>query len=153
MHLTSFTDYTLRVLLYLGVRRKDAPLATIGDIAHAYEISENHLTKVVHHLAKLGYVKTTRGKGGGMQLARPAGEINLGEVVRNSEEKRPLIECRRDGKPNCLILPACGLPRILAQALRAFYKELDNYTLADLIRSPDKLSGIIAVAAARKPPA
>lgn len=147
MHLTSFTDFTLRVLLYLGVRREDDPLATIGSIAHAYGISENHLTKVVHHLAKQGYVRTTRGKGGGMQLARPADQINLGEVVRRTEETRPLIECYKDGKPDCLIVPACGLPRLLAQALRAFYAVLDKYTLADLTRSPEDLRCIFDAAA------
>lgn len=152
MHLTSFTDYTLRVLLYLGVRPADEPLATIGDIARAYAISEHHLTKVVHHLAKHGYVKTTRGKGGGMQLARPADQINLGEVVRSAEEKRPLIECYKDGRPDCLILPACNLPRILAQALRAFFEVLDKHTLADLMRSPEKLAIIFETAGAPRKP-
>lgn len=141
MHLSGFTDYTLRVLLYLGARRGDAPLATIGDIAGAYEISGNHLTKVVHHLAKYGYVKTTRGKGGGIRLARPPDQIRLGEIVRCSEENRPLIEFRGGGNPDCL-----NLPRILAQALRAFYEVLDQHTLADLLRTPGRLEGVFAAA-------
>ena len=142
MHLTSFTDYTLRVLLYLGVRGQDGRLATIGDVAAAYDISENHLRKVVHHLAKEGFIKTTRGKGGGMVLAHAPESINLGKVVRGAEENRGLVDCFPDGKPPCAILAACSLPRILAKAMRAFFAELDKYTLADLIHPPEPLAKI-----------
>lgn len=137
MKLTSFTDYTLRVLLYLGVRDGNERLATIGDIASAYAISENHLTKVVHHLARQGYIKTTRGKGGGMALALLPDRINIGEVVRGAEGNLALVECSRDGLPDCPILPACNLPPILSEATRAFFAVLEKYTLADLVRSDD----------------
>ncbi len=149
MHLTSFTDYTLRVLLYLGGRAKDERLATIGDIAFAYRISENHLRKVVHHLAKEGYIKTTRGKGGGMALAHLPEKINLGEVVRGAEERRGLVGCIPDGEPPRVILPACNLPQILAKAMHAFFAELDKHTLADAVHSPERLAKILFTPALR----
>jgi len=139
MRLTSFTDYSLRVLLYLGARRDESRLATIGDIAAAYGISRNHLMKVVHHLAKEGYLETTRGKGGGMRLARAPGEINIGTVVRGTEEDFALVECFQEGSRSCPIMPACVLPAALDRALQAFFRELDQQTLADLLKPQEKL--------------
>jgi len=134
MRLTNFTDYSLRVLIYLGTRRGEARLATIDDIATAYRISRNHLTKIVHHLAKEGYIETTRGKGGGMRLARAPEEISVGTVVRGTEEDFALVECFQDGNLDCSIIPACALPPFLNRALAAFFRELDSRTLADLLR-------------------
>ena len=134
MRFTIFTDYSVRVLIYLGTRREEARRATIGDIATAYGISRNHLMKVVHHLAKQGYVETTRGKGGGMRLARAPEQINIGTVVRGTEEDFALVECFEHGDRNCTITPACTLPPVLSRALRAFFQELDTQTLADLLR-------------------
>jgi Rrf2 family nitric oxide-sensitive transcriptional repressor len=142
MRLTSFTDYSLRVLIYLGVQRAEARLATISDIALAYRISENHLMKVVHHLATEGYIETTRGKKGGMRLARAPEQINIGEVVRGAEEDLAIVECFQEGNRNCSIAPACGLRGILADAMDAFFRKLDNQTLADLIQPQKKLSRI-----------
>ena len=139
MRLTIFTDYTLRVLIYLGAHRDEERLATIGDIAAAYGISENHLMKVVHHLAKQGYVKTTRGKGGGMRLARAPGQINLGAVVRGAEEDLAVVECFEAGNLNCPIVPACTLRGVLGRAMRAFFEVLDRQTLADLLGPQAKL--------------
>src|SRR6185369_3161940 len=126
MRLTIFTDYALRVLIYLGAHRDEERLATIGDIAAAYRISENHLMKVVHNLARHGYVQTTRGKGGGMQLARAPEEINIGAVVRITEDDMALVECFQDGPPKCPIVSACSLQGVLAEALREFFAVLDR---------------------------
>lgn len=142
MRLTSFTDYTLRVLIYLGVQHNDERLATISDIATAYGISENHLMKVVHHLAKQGDLETTRGSGGGLRLARPPEEINIGAVIRSAEKDCAIVTCFEPGNSSCPIVPACELRSVLAQAMRAFFEVLDGQTLADLIRPQTKLARI-----------
>lgn len=144
MRLTIFTDYTLRVLIYLGVRRDDDRRATISDIASAYGISENHLMKIVHHLAKQGYVETTRGKGGGMRLALDPQRINIGEVVRNAEEDRAIVECFQEGDKQCPIEAVCQLHGILAEALDAFFAVLDRHTLADLLLHRVALANIFS---------
>ena len=150
MRLTIFTDYSLRVLIYLGARRADARLSTIGDIAAAYRISGNHLRKVVHHLAQEGYIETSRGKGGGMRLARPPEEINVGTVVRGTEEDFALVECFEAGNRNCPIAPVCVLAAALDRALRAFFRELDGQTLADLLQPQAKLDRIFLESGERR---
>lgn len=143
MRLTHFTDYALRVLMYLGSNARTDRLSTIGDIATAHGISENHLMKVVHHLARHGYIETTRGKGGGMKLARAPELINVGEVVRGTEDDFALVECfgpkNRDCR--CPIVRTCALSETLAQALDAFFKVLDAQTLADAIKPRSALAG------------
>lgn len=139
MRLTIFTDYTLRVLIYLGMHQHEDRLTTISDVATAYGISENHLTKIVHHLAKQGYVETTRGKGGGMRLARAPEQVNLGDIVRGAEEDLAIVECFQKKSAACLIGPSCALAEILAQAMRAFFDTLDSHTLADLLVQREKL--------------
>lgn len=134
MRLTTFSDYAFRVLIYLGAAPQG--LATIADIASAYGISENHLMKVVHHLARLGYVETVRGKGGGMRLARPPGRINVGEVLRATEDGFDLVECMGERESDCRIARACALQGALGEAVAAFLQVLDRYTLADLARPP-----------------
>jgi len=139
MRLTNFTDYTLRVLIFLGVHQDEQRLATIGDIAATYGISQNHLMKIVHHLGKRGYVETLRGKGGGMRLARPPELINIGEVVRGTETDLAIVECFQRGNSLCPITPVCELRHLLACAMDKFFAVLDGHTLADLIRPKAKL--------------
>lgn len=129
MQLTAFTDYTLRTLIYLGV--EEGRRATIPEIAAAYGIAENHLTKVVLLLGQAGDVATLRGRAGGLRLARPASAINVGAVVRRTEPGLALAPCLGSG--HCVITPACGLKPVLAEALDAFLGVLDRYTLADLV--------------------
>lgn len=138
MRLTAFTDYSLRVLMYLAAdpdRR-----ATVAEICAAYDIKANHLTKVVHHLAKRGWVATVRGKGGGLTLARPAAEIRVGEVVRDTEGQDLPAECfsaREDS--HCAIVSHCRLKGVLAEAVEAFHAVLDRYTLADITANRQQL--------------
>lgn len=143
MRLTTFSDYALRVLMYLGT--KGGELATIGDIAGAYGISANHLMKVVHRLAQGGYVETVRGKGGGMRLARPPEAIRLGALLRETEEKR-LVECFDRASPGCRVESACLLRGMLSEALEAFFAVLDRHTLADLLAPRRKLAKLLVIA-------
>jgi Rrf2 family nitric oxide-sensitive transcriptional repressor len=137
MHLTVFSDYTLRVLMYLALDR--TRLATIPEIATAYGISENHLMKVVHQLARAGIVETVRGKGGGIRLARAPEEIRLGEVVRASEGDAPIVACLSGEPEACRITSSCRLKGILVNAFEALYGSLDEHTLADLVDRPRTL--------------
>jgi Rrf2 family transcriptional regulator, nitric oxide-sensitive transcriptional repressor len=130
MRLTRFTDYSLRTLMFLGLRGEEN--SSIAEIARAYAISEHHLTKVVHRLGQLGLVQTTRGRNGGLHLGRTPEEIGLGQVVRQTEEDLAVVECFGDGC--CPIAGACELQHALREALDAFFGVLDRYTLADLIR-------------------
>jgi len=141
MKLTSFSDYTLRVLMFLALER--GRLATIPEIASAYAISENHLTKVVHQLVRQGVVESVRGKGGGIRLARSPEEIRLGEIVRASEGAAPIVECLADEPSTCRIVPACRLAAVLVEAFAALYATLDRYTLDDLISDPKPLRAIL----------
>lgn len=131
MQLTRYSDYSLRVLIYLAVRPGE--LATIDEITAAYDISRAHLMKVVHQLGRGGFLETVRGRGGGLRLARPATEIGLGDVVRYTEEKMDLVECFDPSTSHCRIEPICGLKGVLEEALDAFLGTLDQYTLADLV--------------------
>ena len=141
MRLTTFSDYTLRVLMFLAFSRER--LATIPEIAAAYEISENHLMKVVHQLARAGVIESVRGKGGGIRLARPPEEIRLGQIVRASEGGAPIVECLSEDTSSCRIAPACRLAAVLTRAFEALYATLDEYTLADLVRTPNRLKAIL----------
>lgn len=145
MRLTVYTDYSLRLLIYLAVKAEG--LATIGAVAHGYSISEHHLTKVAHQLGRAGFVATMRGKGGGLRLARPAPDIGLGEVVRRTEPDMALVPCFGSaeapvGHP-CPIVPACGLRNVLHEAREAFMAVLDRYTLADLVRQQTGLRRLL----------
>jgi Rrf2 family nitric oxide-sensitive transcriptional repressor len=131
MQLTTYSDYSLRVLMYLAVHR--TKLSTIEEIADAYSISRTHLMKVAHHLGLAGYLETVRGRGGGLRLAREPEQIRVGDVVRHTEEKKVLVECFDPKESRCRIEPACGLRLVLKEALDGFFRTLDGYTVADLV--------------------
>jgi Rrf2 family nitric oxide-sensitive transcriptional repressor len=141
MKLTTFSDYTLRVLMYLALNRER--LATIPEIAAAYDISENHLMKVVHQLARSGVIESVRGKGGGIRLAHEPETIRLGQIVRASEGSAPIVECLSGDAATCCIAPACRLTAVLVRAFDALYATLDDYTLADLVQAPRGLKALL----------
>ena len=141
MKLTTFSDYTLRVLMFLALSRDR--LATIPEIAAAYGISENHLMKVVHQLARSGVIESVRGKGGGVRLAREPREIRLGQIIRASEGSTPIVECLSADAGACRIAPACRLAKMLVRAFDALFATLDEYTLADLVKAPRALEAIL----------
>lgn len=136
MRLSTFSDYSLRVLMYLGAQ--PIRLVTIAEIAAVHDISESHLMKVVHQLGRCGYIETVRGKGGGMRLARAPRDIVLGEAIRRTESDFALAECFSDNAA-CRIQGACSLHAILNEALSAMFLVLDSYTLADLLIDPQGL--------------
>jgi Rrf2 family nitric oxide-sensitive transcriptional repressor len=140
MRLTAFSDYTLRTLMYLALRPE--ALCTIDEIAAAYGISANHLTKVVHQAAQAGEVKTVRGQHGGLRLARAAETINIGTVLRRTEPDLEIAPCFGSGAA-CAIQPACVLQNVLGDALAAFLTVLDRTTLADLVRPRRRLSKLL----------
>jgi len=140
MRLTRYTDYALRVLLHLGARDHNDGLASIGEIAALYKISQNHLMKVVQDLGKAGFVRTVRGRSGGVALARPADQIVIGQVVRQTEEGFQLVDCE-----GCVIAPACTLPRVLNEATAAFIAVLDKYTLEDLLDRRHQMRALFGI--------
>ncbi len=137
MRLTRYTDYALRIMLYLGARADT--VCSIAEIAKAYGISQNHLMKVANDLVNTGYLKSVRGRNGGITLSKPPTEINIGQVVRHTEDGFELADCA-----NCVIAPACGLTGALAKAVVAFLRELDGYSLADLLIERQKIGALLA---------
>jgi Rrf2 family transcriptional regulator, nitric oxide-sensitive transcriptional repressor len=130
MKLTSYTDYALRVLMYLAA---DADgLATIDEIAQAHDVSKNHLMKVVNQLAGLGWVESVRGRGGGIRLGKPAGQINLLDVVLATEPDFAMVECFDTTTNTCRLTAHCKLKHVMHMALAAYFEALKGYTLADL---------------------
>ena len=140
MRLTAFSDYTLRTLIYLGLRPNE--LCTIDEIAEAYAISANHLMKVVQQAAQAHEVHTVRGQHGGIRLARAPETINIGTVLRRTEPDLHIAPCFASGTA-CCIQPACVLQGALGDALAAFMAVLDELNLADLIRPKRPLSALL----------
>ncbi len=137
MRLTRYSDYSLRLLMYVAVKPNE--LVAIADVSKAYDISKNHLMKIAHQLALAGFIETVRGRHGGLRLAKPAGEINIGLVVRLTEADSILVECCDPTTNTCVIMRACRLKHILLRALEDFYKRLDQFTLADLLADQESL--------------
>ena len=141
MHLTRHADYTMRLLIHLAVQPDGA--ATIEEIAGRFGISRNHLMKVAHHAAQAGYVKGIRGRAGGLQLAKSASALNIGEIIRSIEDWR-IVECLQESDA-CRITRACGLRPMLEEAVEAFLTVLDRYSLEDVIRKKPALTRILGL--------
>jgi Rrf2 family nitric oxide-sensitive transcriptional repressor len=137
MRLTLHTDYALRLLMLLAMEQDG--LHTIEEVARRYGISRNHLMKVTQTLAQFGYLESVRGRGGGIRLGRPAAAINLGAVVRATEDSFALVECFDRERNTCVVASACGLRGPLDEALHAFLTALDRYSLNDLVGNPNSL--------------
>ncbi|WP_061163785.1 Rrf2 family transcriptional regulator [Caballeronia temeraria] len=155
MRLTDYTDYSLRVLLYLSVR--PSVLSTIQEISDAYGISKNHLMKIVQQLGELGWVETVRGRNGGLRLSARSQQLTIGDIVRKTESDFMIVGCfagqsdQQDGVPQlrCVIQPSCRLRGVLAAARDAFLAELDRHTIGELAHPQNELArllGIVSVA-------
>ena len=141
MQLTTYTDYALRVLIFLAVH--EDRLVTIVEMASAYDISKNHLMKIVHQLGQEGFIETVRGRGGGLKLGSSPERLKLGDIVRQTESHFHVAECFHAPTNRCPISPACGLASVLAEARDAFLAVLDRYTLADLMQEKSALIQIL----------
>ena len=168
MRLTNYSDYALRSLMYLAIKREPKTLANISDIAESYHISKSHLTKIIHQLGQLGYIESVRGKNGGIRLARAPQDINLGVLIKQIEPDFALVECFAESLPNhskgvkqqglsialideaesslkfgCVISPVCQLKGVFFEALTAFITVLERYTLADIINNEEELRRVL----------
>tara|TARA_B110000093_G_C12938493_1_gene396947 strand:- start:535 stop:960 length:426 start_codon:yes stop_codon:yes gene_type:complete len=141
MQLTKYTDLSLRVLMHLALQR-DA-ISRIKDIAESYNVSRNHLVKVVHNLSTLGYIHSTQGRNGGIRLAVSPDDIVVGDIVRAVEPSLCLIDCESQ---QCPISSACLLKEALDEAMSTFLKTLDGYTVSDLVRNKPQLLKLIRIA-------
>lgn len=142
MQLTQFTDYSLRAIIYIAI--KDTP-STISEIASAYNISRNHVVKIIHKLGQLGYIKTIRGNKGGVTLNKNPKDINIGELVQLTEPNFNLVECLNKGNGTCCIIPVCKLKGVLETAKNNFLNLLSQYTLLDLIENKSELATYLKI--------
>ena len=145
MRLTNYTDYSLRVLIYLAMK-KDDELSTIKEIADTYHISKNHLMKITHELGLLGYIDTIRGRNGGIRLLMEPKDINIGELILKTEEDFHIVECfhrNEEGANHCIISPACNLKHALHESMLAFINVLKGYTLSDIIENKADLKELL----------
>lgn len=140
MYLTNHTDYALRLLMLLAI--EPDKLHTIEETALRYGISRNHLMKITQTLVQADFIESLRGRGGGLRLARAAESINLGAIVRATEDSFALVECFDRKHNTCVIASACGLRGPLEEALQAFLAVLNRYSLEDLVKSPRVLRGM-----------
>ena len=144
MRLTHYTDYSLRALIFLALKNEDE-LSTIKEIADTYNLSKNHLMKIIHELGQLGYIDTIRGRNGGIRLAIEPQNINIGELVLKTEEDFQLVDCFDGNNLSCVLTPACQLKGVLHEAFVAFIKVLKGYTLADLIKNKGEIESLFAL--------
>ena len=143
MELSSFTDYSLRVLIYAAAREGEK--ITLSELAQAYRISHHHLVKIVHYLGKLGFLSNRRGRSGGILLGRKATEIRVGDVIRKTESHFNLVECFSAGSDTCRISPTCRLKGVFQEATQAFLDVLDHYTIEDLVQSRSSILRLLSL--------
>jgi len=141
--MTKHTDYAIRLLLLLALRSPE--LVTIQEVAAKYGISKNHLMKVAHKLVQENYVKSVRGRNGGLLLGRAPELIRIGELVRTTEANSVLVECFREKTNTCIITPACGFRTVLQEAMAAYMNVLDGYTLKDLMDKRSSLADFLDI--------
>ena len=138
MKLTRYSDYALRVCLYLALHSDR--LVSIPEIVQAYDLPRGNIMKLTTDLVGAGLIESVRGRAGGIRLARPAAEITIGQIVRHTEKEQPMVDCS-----TCILAPDCGLICILNAARQAFFQALDGHTLAEVVtRSPHALSRLLA---------
>lgn len=130
MRLTDYTDYTLRVLMFCALNPERS--ITIAELADSHAVSKNHLMKIVNDLARQGLLHTTRGRGGGLRLLKPAADINIGDVVRQSETDFRMVECFDANHNTCTLTAHCQLKQVIRTALQSYMAELNKVTLADI---------------------
>jgi Rrf2 family nitric oxide-sensitive transcriptional repressor len=143
MRLTTYTDYSLRVLMQAALRQPDP--VTIDEVATAYGVSRNHLVKIVQDLAQHGFLITRRGIGGGFTLGLPAEKISVGDVVRFTETDERVIDCANRYNEACRIVPVCRLKGVLAEAAAAFFQVLERYTVADLVKREPEMKKLLGI--------
>ncbi len=143
MQLSGYSDYSIRVLMQAALR--DPERLTVKEVAETFNLSSHHLVKVVHDLGRSGFLKTHRGAGGGFTLARPSQEIRLGDVVRLGEEVETVIDCLNGGRNRCRLYPSCQLKKVLDEAAAAFFAVLDRYTLADVVKQPQRMRSFLGM--------
>lgn len=141
MNITTFSDYCLRVLIFLAVQ--DEEKTTTEEIAKAYNISFHHVAKAAQWLRRENYIASGRGRGGGVSLLQSPQSINIGELLAATEGQTALVECMKPGGGACCIRPACGLKLALAEAQAAFYETLRKFTLADVVTQKSALSVLL----------
>lgn len=141
MKITQFTDYALRTLIYLACSDKE--VCTAKEISQCFNISWNHITRVVNCLSKHGYIKSKKGNGGGIFLARKSGTIIVGEVIRHTEANFAIVECFNTQSNKCIISPFCELKFMFSKACKAFLEELDKYTLHDIAKNKNDLHKVL----------
>jgi Rrf2 family nitric oxide-sensitive transcriptional repressor len=145
MRLTQFSNYAIRVLMFVALRRHRP--SALSEMAEAYDVSFDHLKKAAAELCRLGYLETVRGRSGGYRLAVRATAIRIGDVIRQTEGHIPLVECFDAAMNTCPLSQVCVLRRALAEAVEAFYAVLDRYTLADLVSRPAELASALSLPA------
>ncbi len=157
MRLTDYTDYTLRVLMFCALNPERS--ITIAELADSHAVSKNHLMKIVNDLARQGLLQTTRGRGGGLRLLKPAADINIGDVVRQSETDFRMVECFDPSHNACTLTANCQLKNVFRTALQSYLAELDKVTLADITQpkpagTPPGRPGVsrVPVSAIKRPP-